>query len=65
MTVMRSRTAGTAALVLLVAAWAVYPAWASGAEQPLTVKGSGMVDVSYWRQKNSLTAHIVSVFFYW
>lgn len=36
-------------------------AWASGAEQPLTVKGAGMIDVSYWRQKNSLTAHLVNL----
>ncbi|HEX4272682.1 MAG TPA: ThuA domain-containing protein, partial [Rhizomicrobium sp.] len=35
--------------------------WASGADQPLTVKGAGMIDVSYWRQKNSLTAHLVNL----
>jgi type 1 glutamine amidotransferase len=36
-------------------------AWASGVEQPLTVKGPGMIDVSYWRQQNSLTAHLVNL----
>ena len=35
--------------------------WASGVDQPLLVKGAGMVDVSYWRQKNSLTAHLVNL----
>ena len=36
-------------------------AWAAGGEQPLTVTGPGMVDVSYWRQKNSVTAHLVNL----
>ena len=35
--------------------------WAAGAEQPMTVKGPGMVDVSYWRQKDSVTAHLVNL----
>ncbi|MCX7282217.1 MAG: hypothetical protein NTX21_11960 [Alphaproteobacteria bacterium] len=29
--------------------------------QPLTVSGQGMVDVSYWRQKDSVTAHLVNL----
>jgi hypothetical protein len=36
-------------------------AWACGTDQPLTVKGPGMVDVSYWRQKDSVTAHLVNL----
>jgi hypothetical protein len=35
--------------------------WAAGGQQPLTVKGAGMVDVSYWRQKDSVTAHLVNL----
>jgi hypothetical protein len=35
--------------------------WAAAAEQPMTVKGPGMVDVSYWRQANSVTAHLVNL----
>ena len=35
--------------------------WAAGAQQPLAVKGPGMVDVSYWRQKDSVTAHLVNL----
>jgi hypothetical protein len=27
----------------------------------MTVKGPGMVDVSYWRQKDSVTAHLVNL----
>jgi hypothetical protein len=36
-------------------------AWASGIDQPLAVKGPGMIDVSYWRQKKSVTAHLVNL----
>jgi hypothetical protein len=36
-------------------------AWAADEAQPMTVKGPGMVDVSYWRQANSLAAHIVNM----
>jgi len=36
-------------------------AWAHGEEQPLTVKGQGVLDVSLWRQKDSLTAHLVNL----
>jgi hypothetical protein len=35
--------------------------WAAGTDQPMTVKGPGMVDVSYWRQKDSVTAHLVNL----
>ena len=35
--------------------------WATGGEQPLTVTGPGMVDVSYWRQKDSVAAHLVNL----
>ena len=31
--------------------------WAADEPQPMTVTGPGMVDISYWRQKNSLAAH--------
>jgi type 1 glutamine amidotransferase len=36
-------------------------AWAAGGAQPLTVSGPGMVDISYWRQKDSVTAHLVNL----
>jgi hypothetical protein len=36
-------------------------AWAADEAAPLTVTGPGMVDVSYWRQARSLTAHIVNM----
>ena len=35
--------------------------WAAEESQPMTVTGPGLVDISYWRQKNSLTAHIVNM----
>ena len=35
--------------------------WASGEPQPLTVKGPGLLDVSVWRQKNSMTVHLVNL----
>jgi len=35
--------------------------WAAEENQPMTVKGPGIVDVAYWRQKNSLAAHIVNM----
>jgi hypothetical protein len=35
--------------------------WAANAPPPLAVKGPGMLDVSYWRQKNSVTAHLVNL----
>jgi hypothetical protein len=36
-------------------------AWAHKGEQPLTVSGRGMVDVSLWQQKDSITAHLVNL----
>jgi hypothetical protein len=36
-------------------------AWATGELQPMTVEGAGLVDVSYWRQEKSLTAHLVNL----
>jgi type 1 glutamine amidotransferase len=35
--------------------------WGAGEVQPLTVSGAGLVDVSYWRQKESVTAHLVNL----
>lgn len=36
-------------------------AWAHGEEQPLTVEGKGVLDVSLWMQKSSITAHLVNL----
>jgi hypothetical protein len=36
-------------------------AWAHNEEQPLQVEGKGVIDVSLWRQKDSLTAHLVNL----
>jgi hypothetical protein len=36
-------------------------AWASRSEQPLTVTGKGILDVSLWQQKGSVTAHLVNL----
>ncbi len=36
-------------------------AWAHQEEQPLTVTGRGVLDVSLWRQKASITAHLVNL----
>jgi len=36
-------------------------AWAHNEEQPLVVKGRGILDVSLWMQKNSVTAHLVNL----
>ncbi|HEU0096600.1 MAG TPA: hypothetical protein VFQ52_09100, partial [Rhizomicrobium sp.] len=35
--------------------------WAAGEAQPLTVEGAGLLDVSLWRQKTSLTVHLVNI----
>jgi hypothetical protein len=35
--------------------------WATNEMAPLTVKGQGVVDVSIWTQKNSMTAHLVNL----
>ena len=36
-------------------------AWATNEEQPVTVTGPGVLDVTLWRQKNSLTVHLVNL----
>ena len=36
-------------------------AWTSRGEQPLSVTGKGLIDVSLWRQKSSMTAHLVNL----
>jgi len=36
-------------------------AWASNEEQPLVVTGRGVIDVSLWMQKSSMTAHLVNL----
>ncbi|HEY6403380.1 MAG TPA: hypothetical protein VI479_18300, partial [Blastocatellia bacterium] len=36
-------------------------AWAHNEEQPLVVKGRGVLDVSLWMQKDSVTAHLVNL----
>jgi hypothetical protein len=36
-------------------------AWATGEPQPMAVTGAGLIDVSYWRQENSLAAHLVNL----
>ena len=35
--------------------------WANHEEQPLVVEGKGMLDVSLWMQKDSITAHLVNL----
>ena len=35
--------------------------WATDETPPLTVQGEGMLDVSVWTQKNSVTAHLVNL----
>ncbi|WP_442680895.1 beta-galactosidase trimerization domain-containing protein [Sphingomonas sp. ASY06-1R] len=35
--------------------------WAMNADAPLTVRGAGLIDVSYWRQARSVAAHIVNL----
>jgi hypothetical protein len=34
--------------------------WATNEERPVTVTGPGLLDVTVWRQKDSLTVHVVS-----
>jgi Hypothetical glycosyl hydrolase 6/Beta-galactosidase trimerisation domain len=36
-------------------------AWASNEEQPLIVEGRGIIDISLWMQKESITAHLVNL----
>jgi hypothetical protein len=35
--------------------------WATNEEPPVTVKGPGLFDVTAWRQKDSLTVHLVNL----
>jgi hypothetical protein len=35
--------------------------WAAGEELPLEVTGRGVLDVTLWRQQNSLAAHLVNL----
>lgn len=35
--------------------------WATGELQPMIVEGAGLVDVSFWRQEQSLAAHLVNL----
>ncbi|HWB82730.1 MAG TPA: alpha-amylase family protein [Bryobacteraceae bacterium] len=35
--------------------------WALNEEHPVTVSGSGILDVACWRQENSLTVHLVNL----
>jgi hypothetical protein len=35
--------------------------WATNEEPPVTVTGPGVLDVTVWRQKNSLTVHLVNL----
>jgi len=35
--------------------------WAANEERPVTVTGPGLVDVTIWRQKQSLTVHLVNL----
>jgi len=36
-------------------------AWATNEEPPVTVTGPGVLDVAVWRQKNSMTVHLVNL----
>jgi hypothetical protein len=35
--------------------------WATNEEKPITVTGPGILDVSVWQQKNSMTVHLVNL----
>ena len=35
--------------------------WATNEEKPITVTGPGMLDVTVWRQKSSMTVHLVNL----
>jgi hypothetical protein len=35
--------------------------WASNEERPVSVKGPGLIDVTAWRQQDSLTVHLVNL----
>jgi hypothetical protein len=36
-------------------------AWATHEDQPVTVVGPGVLDVTLWRQKSSMTVHLVNL----
>jgi len=36
-------------------------AWAANEDPPVTVTGPGLLDVTIWRQKQSLTVHLVNL----
>jgi hypothetical protein len=36
-------------------------AWAAGEAQPVEVEGAGVVDVTIWRQRDSMTVHLVNL----
>jgi hypothetical protein len=35
--------------------------WATNEPAPVSIKGVGVLDVTYWQQKNSLTVHLVNL----
>jgi len=35
--------------------------WVANEEQPLSVQGPGVIDVSLWQQESSMTAHLVNI----
>jgi hypothetical protein len=35
--------------------------WAANEERPVTVTGQGVLDVTVWEQKNSMTVHLVNL----
>src|SRR5437867_2184268 len=35
--------------------------WATNEERPVTVTGAGILDVTVWRQKDSMTVHLVNL----
>jgi hypothetical protein len=35
--------------------------WATNEASPVKVSGQGMIDISIWRQKNSMTVHLVNL----
>ena len=36
-------------------------AWATNEEPPVTVTGAGVLDVTVWRQRSSMTVHLVNL----
>jgi hypothetical protein len=35
--------------------------WAANEEKPVTVSGQGVLDITVWRQKESMTVHLVNL----